>query len=62
MICPLLASAQKSLVDEVVAVVGDNAILRSDVEYQYEQALMEGVSNYNGDMKCHIFEQILIQN
>ncbi len=61
MICPLLASAQKSLVDEVVAVVGDNAILRSDVEYQYEQALMEGVSNYNGDMKCHIFEQILIQ-
>lgn len=58
---PLALSAQKNLIDEVVAVVGDNAILRSDIEYQYEQALMEGVSNYSGDMKCHIFEQVLIQ-
>ncbi len=53
--------SQKKLIDEVVAVVGDNAILLSDVEYQYEQALVEGISNYSGDMKCHIFEQILIQ-
>jgi peptidyl-prolyl cis-trans isomerase SurA len=52
--------AQKMLVDEVVAIVGDDAILRSDIEYQYEQALIDG-ANYSGDMKCHIFEQILIQ-
>ncbi len=58
---PLGGFAQKNLIDEVVAVVGDNAILRSDIEYQYEQALMEGVANYSGDMKCHIFEQILVQ-
>lgn len=58
---PFGVFAQKNLIDEVVAVVGDNAILRSDIEYQYEQALMEGVANHRGDMKCHIFEQILIQ-
>lgn len=61
MVLPLGVYAQKNLIDEVVAVVGDNAILRSDIEYQYEQALMEGVTNHTGDMKCHIFEQILVQ-
>ncbi len=61
MVLPFGVYAQKNLIDEVVAVVGDNAILRSDIEYQYEQALMEGVTNHTGDMKCHIFEQILVQ-
>jgi peptidyl-prolyl cis-trans isomerase SurA len=53
-------SAQSNTIDEVVAVVGDNAILKSDIELQYQQALVEGVS-FQGDMKCHIFEQQLIQ-
>lgn len=55
-----VASAQKMLIDDVIATVGDDAILRSDIEYQYEQALIDG-ANYSGDMKCHIFEQCLIQ-
>lgn len=55
-----LSHAQKVLIDDVVATVGDDAILRSDIEYQYEQALIDG-ANYGGDMKCHIFEQLLIQ-
>lgn len=54
------AASQKRLIDEVVASVGDDAILSSDIEYQYGQAMIEGV-NFNGDMKCHIFEQLLIQ-
>ncbi len=52
--------AQKVLIDDVVAIVGDDAILRSDIEYQYEQAIIDG-ANYGGDMKCYIFEQLLIQ-
>ncbi len=52
--------SQKVLIDDVVAIVGDDAILRSDIEYQYEQALIDG-ANYGGDMKCFIFEQLLIQ-
>ncbi len=55
-----VAPAQTKLIDEVVASVGDDAILSSDIEYQYGQAMIEGVS-YGGDMKCHIFEQLLIQ-
>lgn len=55
---PLLS--QKNVVDEVIAVVGDNAILLSDVEYQYQQAVMQGMSA-KGDLKCKLFEQQLIQ-
>lgn len=56
------ASAQQRtrLIDEVVASVGDDAVLNSDIEYQYGQAMIEGV-NYDGDMKCHILEQLLVQ-
>ena len=57
---PVMSFSQKTLIDDVVAIVGDDAILRSDIEYQYEQALIDG-ANYGGDMKCHIFEQLLIQ-
>lgn len=53
--------AQSNAIDEVIAVVGDNPILRSDVEYQYQQAMMQG-SSFAGDLKCHIFEQLLLQN
>ncbi len=53
-------AAQTKLIDEVVASVGDDAILSSDIEYQYGQAMIEG-ANFNGDIKCHIFEQLLIQ-
>ncbi len=52
--------SQKNVVDEVIAVVGDNAILLSDVEYQYQQAVMQGMSA-KGDLKCKLFEQQLIQ-
>ncbi len=51
--------AQKNVIDEVIAVVGDNAILKSDVEYQYQQAVMQGMSA-KGDLKCQLFEQQLI--
>lgn len=54
------SEAQRTVIDDVIAIVGDDAILRSDIEQQYEQALIDG-ANYGGDMKCHIFEQLLIQ-
>ncbi len=56
-----LLQAQSNIIDEVIAVVGDNPVLRSDVEYQYQQSMMQGIS-YPGDLKCHIFEQLLLQN
>ncbi len=53
--------SQTKIIDEVIAVVGDNPILRSDIEYQYQQAIMQG-QTYPGDLKCHIFEEQLLQN
>ena len=52
--------AQIGVVDEVIAVVGDSPILRSDVETMHQEIMMQG-SNHPGDLKCHIFEQLLLQ-
>ena len=62
---PFVATAQKkdsigSVIDEVVWVVGDEAILRSDVEALRMQSAMEGVK-WSGDPDCTIPEQIAVQ-
>ena len=62
---PLLALAQKkdsigTTIDEVVWVVGDEAILRSDVEQMRMQAAMEEVK-WEGNPDCTIPEQIAVQ-
>ena len=53
----LLAAAQSNVVDEVVWVVGDEAILRSDVEKRRH----EYGSSFSGNPYCVIPEQIAIQ-
>lgn len=47
-------------IDEVVWVVGDEAILRSDIEMTRLQAEQEGVT-WDGNPDCHIPEQIAVQ-
>ena len=49
-----------TVVDEVVWVVGDEAILRSDVEQMRIQSSMEGMK-WSGDPDCTIPEQIAVQ-
>lgn len=49
-----------TVVDEVVWVVGDEAILKSDIEVTRMQAAMEGV-RWKGDPDCAIPEQIAVQ-
>jgi len=49
-----------NIVDEVIWVVGDEAILKSDVENMRMQAAMEGVK-WSGDPDCTIPEQIAVQ-
>ena len=49
-----------SIIDEVIWVVGDEAILKSDVEAMRIQAAMEG-QKWNGDPDCVIPEQIAVQ-
>ena len=43
-----------------MAVVGNNIILRSDIEKQYNQALAQGESATD-DLKCAVFDQLLLQ-
>ncbi len=56
-----LGTAQAgNVVDEVIWVVGDEAILKSDVEAMRIQAAQEG-TRWNGDPDCAIPEQIAVQ-
>lgn len=50
------------VIDKVVAVVGKNIILQSDVESQYVQYRMQGsVEGNSKDMHCAILEELLFQ-
>ena len=51
---------QQSIIDEVIWVVGDEAILKSDVEEMRIQAAQEG-QRFNGDPDCVIPEQLALQ-
>ena len=53
-------SAQEKVIDKVLAVVGGNIILQSDVENQYIQLKAQGVSSGN-DLKCELLEELLFQ-
>ena len=67
LLAPLAAMAQKdstahwgTVVDEVIWVVGDEAILKSDVEAMRIQGQQEGM-RWTGDPDCSIPEQIAVQ-
>ena len=59
-LCTTLLHAQSGIIDEVIWVVGDEAILRSEVEEERLRALYEG-QQIAGDPYCVIPEQIAIQ-
>ena len=54
-----LSVPQHAVIDEVIWVVGDEAVLKSDVEALRMQAAMEGVK-WSGDPDCTIPEQIAV--
>ena len=51
---------QNNVIDEVVWVVGDEAILKSDVESERLNAQYEG-RKFDGDPYCVIPEQLAVQ-
>ena len=52
--------AQDKIVDQIVAVVGSNIIMKSDIETMYMQNQAQGIVS-DGDMKCEILEDFLIE-
>lgn len=58
--CSWVAMAQENVIDEIVWVVGDDAILRSDVENLRLYMQGEG-QRFDGDPYCFIPEQMAVQ-
>ncbi|WP_423146996.1 peptidylprolyl isomerase [Rubrolithibacter danxiaensis] len=52
--------AQSQPLDKIAGVVGNTIILKSDIDQQYAQALMQG-SQENPELKCYILQQMLTQ-
>lgn len=59
-LCAVAAPIKKNVIDEVVWVVGDEPIFRSEVEEQYSQARQEGTP-IEGDPYCVIPEQMAVE-
>jgi peptidyl-prolyl cis-trans isomerase SurA len=56
-----ISFGQPRILDRVVAIVGDEKILQSDIENLYLQYRAEGI-RYSGDLKCMILEDHLTQS
>jgi len=53
--------SQDKIIDKVVAVVGGKMILKSDVENQYVQAVMQGYKKGDSTYKCSLLEEMMFQ-
>ncbi|MCD4747567.1 MAG: peptidylprolyl isomerase [Bacteroidales bacterium] len=53
---------QEQIIDQVIAIVGANIILESDIENQYYQFRMQGnIKGSSSSIKCQIIESLLFQ-
>ncbi len=55
------ATAQTTQIDKVIAVVGDNIILHSEMEAQYQQMIAQNQGEISPDMRCTIFDNLLLE-
>ena len=53
--------AQKNVIDKIVAIVGDEIILQSDIENAFLQQQGQGIISSSPDYKAEILEQQLVQ-
>jgi len=57
------ALSQEKVVDRIIAVVGKNMILESEIEAQYLQYRMQsGIAGSAASIKCQILENMLLEN
>jgi len=58
----VLTAQQAAVIDQVVAVVGRNIVMQSDIENQYIQMrLQRGISGTAAEIRCQILEDLLFQ-
>ena len=56
--CSMIISAQE--IDKIIAIIGDEIVLRSEVENQYLQYISQGVTS-NEELRCEILEDLMTQ-
>ena len=56
--CFITLSASSQIIDKIVAVVGDEVVLMSDIETQYLQYLASGNTEADA-VRCQIIEDVL---
>ncbi len=61
LVLPAKSQQQRMIVDKIVAIVGDNTILESDVQMQYEQMRRQGAIPAGQASRCKILEDIMVQ-
>ncbi|MDL2283033.1 peptidylprolyl isomerase [Odoribacter sp. OttesenSCG-928-G04] len=54
-------SAQKNVVDKIVAVIGEEIILKSDIENEFIQEQGQNIASTSSDYRADILERLLIQ-
>lgn len=57
----LTLNAQDNVVDKIIAVVGNQVVLKSDVEQRFISLKAQGYTSGSVDLKTEIFEDLLIQ-
>lgn len=57
-----VAQAQKIVADKIVAQIGENIILKSDIEAQKIQAKQAGMNLEGQQSECEILEELMFQN
>lgn len=60
LLASLLFAQPGKVLEEIVAVVGENVILKSDLETEYIQAKQE-MEFFEGDLKCEVLNQLIVQ-
>ena len=60
LMCMLGANAQEKVIDRIIAVVGNNYILQSDLETQYQQ-MLAAQEPVNESTRCKLMEELLYQ-
>lgn len=55
------ASAQKNVIDKIIAVVGEEIVLKSDIENQFLHEQSQGLVNSSTDSRTRILENLLVQ-
>jgi len=53
------SQTSENIVDQIVGVVGNNIVLKSEVESQYAQLIAQGTPDAI-DLKCRILDQLLL--